>query len=179
MEADATTGTSELVAEENRRAADATRRWLSPALFACAVLAFLLPFATVSCDSARTSFTGIQLVTRSVPKGGAVHEGPDCSADLSRCVERQASTTAAIALAVALIGLTLGLFRIQRGPGWCAAIGVGAIVALPLESLLADVRLHWGWRFALLFFSWAGVLHAKRALCRRGDRREAAQTRFS
>ena len=55
---------------------------LSPALFALICLGFLLPFATVSCDDARTSFTGIQLVTHTVPSGGPALES--LSLDMGR-----------------------------------------------------------------------------------------------
>src|SRR5438477_7786179 len=75
---------------------------LSPALFALICLAFVLPFATVSCDNAKTSFTGLQLVTHTVPSGGAVHEEGDCSGELGGCVESQGSLLAALAFGMAL-----------------------------------------------------------------------------
>src|ERR687888_2256848 len=93
-----------------------SRRWLSPTLFALIALCFFLPFATVSCDNARTSFTGVQLVTKTVPKGGKVDEAPDCAADLSVCVEKEASRTGRLALFGALAGLLLGLFGVIKGP---------------------------------------------------------------
>ena len=57
------------------------RRWHSPVLFGLIGLCFLLPFATVSCDGAETTFTGAQLVTWSVPEGGAI-DGVDISAQV-------------------------------------------------------------------------------------------------
>jgi len=149
------------------------RRWLSPSLFALAALAFLLPFATVSCDNAKTTFTGIQLVTRSVPRGGRVNEAGSCTGDLSGCVERRSSDTARAALAATVIGLLLGLFRLQRGPGWCAAAGFAAMLTLPFESGDADVRYHAGYWLILFFIAWAGGLHFKRAVRRWLDRRAA------
>jgi hypothetical protein len=125
------------------------RRWLSPVYFGLAALAFLLPFATVSCDDATTTFTGLQLVTHTVPAGGRVNE-VDCSADLSACVEHRGSTTAGIALAAALIGLLLGLLGIGRGAGWCAAIGFLAMAILPFESDMANVNARSGYLLALL-----------------------------
>jgi hypothetical protein len=59
---------------------------LSPALFALICISFLRPFATVSCDGAQTSFTGLELATWRVPAGGHVSES-DCDADISSCVE--------------------------------------------------------------------------------------------
>jgi hypothetical protein len=125
------------------------RRWLSPAYFGLAALAFLLPFATVSCDNATTTFTGIQLVTHTVPAGGRVDEA-DCSADLSACVEHRASTTAGIALAAVLVGLILGLLGIGRGAGWCAAVGFLATAILPFKSDMASVNARSGYLLALL-----------------------------
>jgi len=152
------------------------RRWLSPTLFAVIGVCFLLPFATVSCDGATTTFTGIQLVTRTVPQGGAVEEGSDCSADLSTCVENNGSNTATLAFVVALIGLALGLFGIARGPGWCALVGLVAMLALPLEAGFADVWFHAGYVLALILFAVTGVLHLVLAL-RRWRRRRKAKAR--
>jgi hypothetical protein len=136
-------------------------RWLSASLFALAALCFLLPFATVSCDDARTTFTGMQLVTRTVPRGGALREGADCSSDISVCVERAAAPTATVALVAALAGVALGLLRIGRGPGWCALVGLGAIVALPFEGgwLGPKVTTHVGYDLALLLFASVWFLH--------------------
>jgi hypothetical protein len=139
------------------------RRWLSPTYFALAVLAFFLPFATVSCDSASTTFTGVQLVTHSVPAGGAVDEAPDCSGDIGGCVERTSAGTATFALVAASIGLVLGLFGIGRGPGICAAFGLLAIASLPLDGDTADVSLHSGYLLAIASLLAAGVLHLIRA----------------
>jgi len=147
-----------------------SRRWLSPTLFALIALCFFLPFATVSCDSARTSFTGVQLVTHTVPKGGRVDEAPDCAADLSTCVEHEASFTAAVALLSAIVGLLLGLFAVSKGPGWFASVTFGALVTLALEPFDLfgpDVTLHAGMELALLLSAWAVALHGRRAWRRR------------
>src|SRR6185295_7071299 len=100
------------------------KRLISPSLFALAALCFLLPFGTVSCDGAKTSFTGIQLVTHTVPQGGPIDE-PDCSADLSTCIEHETSTAAGLALLAALVGVVLGYHNNVRGPGWCAMVTLG------------------------------------------------------
>lgn len=145
-------------------------RWLSPSLFALTALCFLLPFATVSCDNATTTFSGIQLVTHRVPTGGMLHEAPDCAADISVCVERDASWTAAIALVALVVALVLGLVGVVRGPGWCAGIAFGALLVLPFEGPLLgpDVGLHAGWYLALGLSAVAGCLHVRRAWHRRG-----------
>ena len=155
------------------RLRSASKRWLSPTLFALILVCFLLPFATVSCDNAQTSFTGRQLVTRTVPPGGAVNEAPDCSSDISTCVENEASLTAEIALAVAILGLVLGVLGVGKGPGWCATITLGALVALalePFDMLGPDVTLRSGMDLALVLSLCAAGLHARRAWKRRRRR---------
>jgi hypothetical protein len=149
-----------------------SRRWLSPTLFALIGLCFLLPFATVSCDGASTSFTGVQLVTRAVPHGGVLHEAPDCSADIGTCVEQQGSLTAQVALAFAILGFAFGLLGVVRGPGWCAAITLGALVTLALQpfDVGPDVTLHSGMELALVLGLWATALHAWRTWRRRHRR---------
>ena len=150
------------------------RRWLSPTLFALIALCFLLPFGTVSCDNASTSFTGVELVTRTVPEGGVLAEAPDCSTDISMCVERQASLTAQVALALALIGLVLGFLGAMKGPGWVASGTFTALVALalePFDMLGPDVTLRSGIKLALLLSVWLCALHGWRARRRRRIRR--------
>jgi hypothetical protein len=144
-------------------------RWLSPSFFALTAVCFLLPFATVSCDGARTTFTGVQLVTHTVPSGGKLDEGPDCSTYLGSCVERDASTTATIALTAAILGLILGLSGLVRGPGWAAFVAVVALAALPLEGpfLGPTIETHPGYDLALIFSLYACALHAIRAFRRR------------
>lgn len=159
--------------------AGVSRRWLSPTLFALIALCFLLPFATVSCDHASTTFTGIQLVTKTVPKGGVLDEAPDCSSEISVCVERKASFTAQLALALALIGLVLGALGIVKGPGWVASATLGTLVTLalePFDMLGPDVTLHAGMQLALLLATWATVLHGWRAWRRRRHRRRTLAT---
>ncbi len=137
-------------------ARDRLSRWLSPSLFALVGLCFLLPFATVSWDNAKTTFTGVQLVTRTVPAGGMVSEGADCSADLSECVQDRGSLPATVALVSAVVGLALGLAGIAKGSGWCATSGVIALLWLvepALEPFGPDVRLHAGYDLALLLSS--------------------------
>src|SRR5215831_14863078 len=145
------------------------RRLHSPSLFTLIALCFLLPFGTVFIDGCQsnlhstTTFTGAQLVTHTVPAGG---KDPDCSRDISVCVERAGATTADVAFGAAIVGLVLGLLGIARGPGWCAAVGLFALVVLfgGLASLPDDdFSLHAGFWLALLLFLWAGLVHLRRA----------------
>jgi hypothetical protein len=151
-------------------ARDRLSRWLSPSLFALVGLCFLLPFATVSWDNAKTTFTGVQLVTRTVPAGGMVSEGADCSADLSECVQDRGSLPATVALVSAVVGLALGLAGIAKGSGWCATSGVIALLWLvepALEPFGPDVRLHAGYDLALLLFICAAGIRIRAAWRRR------------
>jgi hypothetical protein len=148
------------------RVPSTSRRWLSPTLFALIALAFMLPFATVSCDGAKTTFTGVQLVTHTVPDGGVVDEPPDCSTHIGTCVEHASSNTATVALVMAIVGLVLGLFGIARGPGWCALVGFAAMAWLPVEGGMSDVTLRSGWQLAFFGFLVVGLLHIRRAWVR-------------
>jgi hypothetical protein len=159
-----------------------SRRWLSPTLFALIALCFLLPFATVSCDKASTSFTGVQLVTRTVPQGGVLDEAPDCSSDISACVERESSLTAELALGLSLVGLVLGLFGVVKGPGWVASATLGALVTLalePFDTLGPDITLHSGLKLALLLAAAVAAVHGRRAWRRRRLRRARAASAAS
>ena len=144
------------------------RRCHSPVLFGLIGLCFLLPFATVSCDGAETTFTGAQLVTWSVPEGGAID-----GVDLSAQVEEEASGFAVVTLAAAALGLGLGIAGL-RGGGWCAAVGLATTILMARNALTLfgpDVTFHEGYTFTLLLFSWAGLLHVARAWRRRRRRR--------
>jgi len=157
------------------RIRDRIHRWHSPSLFTLIALCFLLPFATVtfvgSCSASgygRTSFTGIQLVTRTVPSGTGTG---DCSAQaannwrghaINTCVEQAGGTSAEIALAATAVGLVFGLIGFAGGPGWCAAVGLAALLQIPLSLGDYRVSLHAGYWLALFLFGWAGLLHLRR-----------------
>jgi hypothetical protein len=162
---------------------DRVRRSHSPSIFTLVALCFLLPFATVtfvgSCSASgygRTSFTGMQLVTRTVPSGRGTGE---CSARevnnfrgdaINTCVEQAAATTAEIAFAAAIVGLLLGVLGVAGGPGWCAAVGLAALVQIPLSLADYHVSPHAGYWLALVLFGWAGLLHLRRWWKRRPTR---------
>src|SRR4051794_28585075 len=113
-------------------------RWHAPSVFTLVALCFLLPFATVTyvggCEqegqAGDASFTGIQLVTRSVPPATGA-DSPSWAHELAAYIEHTNSTTAEVAFAAAIVGLALSLFGLMDGPGVCAAVGLGAVVQLP------------------------------------------------
>ena len=166
---DAHDSTGTRVADSFRRLRAAVRRWHSPTIFALIGLSFFLPFATVSCDNAETSFNGVQLVTRTVQHGGRVDEPPDCAADISTCVEQDASLSAEVALVAAIVGFLLGVFGVVKGPGWCAGVSLGALLNISpaLDFLGPDVTTHLGFNGALALSGWAAAVHVVRAVRRR------------
>jgi hypothetical protein len=139
-------------------------------------MSFVLPFATVSCDGAETSFTGLQLATRTVPAGGQVSES-DCSSDISACVEADGSAYALVALLVAALGLMLGLLGKAKGPGWCGAGGLIAMLLIGFQGfqpLGPTVTFRVGYWLILLLFLLVICVHAVKARRRRrADRDES------
>jgi hypothetical protein len=145
-------------------------RLLSATAFAGAVLAFALPFGTVSnCDGEEVRFTGAELATFTVPpdpvNDGTLHED----------VERNAGLLAACVLLAAVLGLVLAIVGRARG-GLCAALGLVAAQLLVVAVLLTgdggSTPLE-GHALALLSLAIAGVVHligAVRARRRAGRR---------
>jgi hypothetical protein len=149
------------------RARGFVARWHVPTVFAAVVIAFCFPFATVSCDSAATTFTGVQLVTHTVPHGGKISNDDDSGAsDISDRVEGQSSFTATLVLLVALTGVALGVAR-KRRTGWCALVGLVLTLVLGANTDLAEVTYRWGYWSTLLLFVWACLVHLGRASRRR------------
>ena len=104
--------------------------------------------------------------------------GSDCGKDISACVEDDGSPYAAIALLVAVLGLVLGLVGKAKGPGWCGAGGLIAMLLIGLkgsEPLGPSVTFRVGYWFILLLFFVVICLHAAQAMRRRrAARREPA-----
>ena len=142
-------------------------------MFALICMSFVLPFATVSCDGAETSFTGLQLATWTVPAGGQVSES-DCSSDISACVEDQGSGYAVVALALAVLGLVFGLLGKAKGPGWFASGGFAAMLGIAIQGfqpLGPTVTFRIGYWLILLLFFVLIVVHGVRARRRRAAAR--------
>jgi hypothetical protein len=99
-------------------------------LFAAAVLAFLLPFGTVSCEGETVSFTGLELATMRVPADPDA--APRRDGGLAADVEAEGGPYALLALVLAAGGLVSAVVR-ARGGGF--AFGA----ALPLLVLLFNV----------------------------------------
>jgi hypothetical protein len=149
------------------------QRWHTTTVFGLIALAFLLPFATVSCGNASTTFTGEQLVIHTVPHGGTVDQS-GCG-DLSHCVEQKGSTTATVALFAAVVGLLLAAFGVTKGPGWCAGVGLAATLSLAWEGFQPfgpTVTFRSGYLLTLLLFLWSSAIHTRRAWRRRGGARQ-------
>ena len=136
---------------------------LSPTTFAGIALAFLLPFATVSCDESVT-FTGVELAFAQVDE-------PTTDTEFDDQIEHEAMLFALAALIAAVAGLVLGLAR-WRGVAVATWIGTAAILALGWQGLetWADVDVHAGYWLALL--GYLGLSAAQ--VIRRRRRRRAA-----
>ena len=149
-----------------RRSESLLRRRMSPAVFAVVALAFFLPFATVSCGGDETTFTGIQLVTRSAPPSG--------DTELDAGIEGRASLALAVlvaAVAGALLGVA-GVSWLLFRPGVCATVGLLGTVALPFEPLGPDVVLRVGYLTVLFGFMLLAGLHISLVLARKFDDRK-------
>ena len=149
------------------RARGFVARWHLPTVFAAVVIAFCFPFATISCDSAETTFTGMQLVTHTVPHGGTIsNDDTGGASDISVRVESRSSITATLVLLSALVGVALGFLR-KRGTGWCALVGLVLTLVLGANTDMAEVTYRWGYWSTLLLFVWACLVHIARAARRR------------
>jgi hypothetical protein len=145
-------------------------RTISGTAFAGVVLAFLLPFGSVSsCGSGEeVRFTGIELATARVPAD------PAAGSTLHEDVEGDASVLALIALVAAVTGLGLAAAA-RKGGGLCAGAGLLALQLLVWVGMASwDVfDLYEGFWLSLLAFATAGVTHlvvGVRARRRKGRR---------
>ena len=100
-------------------------RGLTATLFAAALLAFLLPFGTVSCGEPVT-FTGLELAT------STVHGDDEALVD---DIEGQGAFFAILAAISVFAGAGLALVG-QRGQGTAALVGLLSLVALPWIAAL-------------------------------------------
>lgn len=110
-------------------------RKVSPALFAAILVAFAMPFGTVSCDGPPVEFTGYELATWRVQQTTPPAKTED-GASLPGRVEGEASAIAFVMLATAVAGLGLGLAG-RHGAGFASAAGL--VCAMVLWSRVADL----------------------------------------
>lgn len=145
-------------------------RLFSGTAFVGVVLAFLLPFGSVSsCGGETVRFTGIQLATAQVPADESVEGG---TLDLD--VEGDATVLAFVTLSAAIIGLALAIGGCVGG-GVCAGAGLLGLQLTLAVGLVAwnDFELYEGFGLSLLAFMVAGLTHlvvAVRARRRAGRR---------
>jgi hypothetical protein len=112
-------------------------RRAAPLAFALALLAFALPFATVSCDDARVEPSGADLVLRTAPETeGRAPEGVELG-ELVVAYGGGLATAAFLAFALSL----LASVRMWQ-PGWAplaGAVGVAALLFLKTRSGPEDI----------------------------------------
>ena len=100
-------------------------RRVTPLAFALALLAFALPFATVSCDDARVEASGADLVLRTAPETeGRAPEGIELG-ELVVAAGGGLATAAFLAFALGLLASA----RMWRS-GWAPFAGVVGVAAL-------------------------------------------------
>ena len=100
-------------------------RRVAPLAFALALLAFTLPFATVSCDDARVEASGADLVLRTAPETeGRAPEGIELG-ELVVAAGGGLATAAFLAFALGLLA-PAGMWQ----AGWAPLAGVVGVAAL-------------------------------------------------
>ena len=100
-------------------------RRVAPLAFALALLAFILPFATVSCDDARVEASGADLVLRTAPETeGRAPEGIELG-ELVVAAGGGLATAAFLAFALGLLA-PAGMWQ----AGWAPLAGVVGVAAL-------------------------------------------------
>ncbi|HEX2303471.1 MAG TPA: hypothetical protein VHH57_07590 [Gaiella sp.] len=138
-----------------------TGRHALTALLAAAVLAFLLPFGTVSCGTPVT-FTGLELATAGVPASS------DKGHEFASEVESSGSAVALLGLLAAVAGLILAAAAVP-GAGVAAIVGLLAVLLLPWIASYqwASYEVHEGWALAVASLAGTCGLSMARARSRR------------
>jgi hypothetical protein len=150
----------------------------SAALFIGVLLAFLLPFGSItpSCASAPVVHpTGVDLLTFSVE--AEPRDVPDRAdeAAFAETVEEGAGPAAWLVVAAALGGLLVSAFRGGRGAGWAAGGGLLATLALAFMLLVAgNPVFEAGFEIVLSLNAVGSVALAVAAVCRRRARRRTS-----
>ena len=145
-------------------------RRVSPAIFAVILIAFALPFGTVSCEGPPVEFTGYQLATWRVPETTPPATTDD-GKNLKGQVENHASFWALLTLAAAISGALLGLTG-RRGGGIAASVGLFGVFMLvvatePLSIDGPDVRFEKGFALVAGLYIALAMWHAALAFRRR------------
>jgi len=149
-------------------------RWFSPTVFAGIVLAFALPFATVSCNGGPVHTTGIQLATWTVPDGHP-HATTDDGGSLVREIETRESLAALLTLLTAVAGFACGVTW-RRGEAIASLLGLVFVIAMVFQSIdYADVTYEAGFVLVSLGFPLLIVWHVSAAVVRYRRARRAAQ----
>jgi len=110
-------------------------RFLNPPLFVAMLLAFSLPFVTVSCRDREAKLTGIELVTRASP----TIEGPAFVGDEAASIRERVELLQFRALAVfiaAAVGLVVSLIALMRLRGHARYLTAAVLAIIPPVALL-------------------------------------------
>jgi hypothetical protein len=143
-------------------------RRVSPILFATILIAFALPFGTVSCEGPPVKFTGYALATWQVQQTSPPATTDD-GASLPQAIEHSASFWALLMLLAAVTGLAFGLAG-RRGAGFAVTAGLVGVVALaaqPLDMSAPEIDYEVGFQIAALVYSALALWHIGFAVRRR------------
>lgn len=142
-------------------------RRFSPALFAAILVAFAMPFGTVSCQGPEVQFTGYELATWRVQQTNPPATTDD-GKSLPDAIEHEASALAFLMLLSVVAGLGLGLAG-HRGAGF--AVAAGLVCAAALWSRVLDINSgamdERGFDLATILLLLLGLWHAALAIRRR------------
>jgi hypothetical protein len=133
---------------------------VSPALFAAILVAFALPFGTVSCEGPPVSFTGYELATWRVQQTSP-HSKTEKGKSLSAEIERRSSVVTLIMLLSAVVGLALGLAN-RLGAGVATAVGLTATALLwgrVGDPFIADIQPRIGFEVATGLYVTLSIWH--------------------
>jgi len=142
-------------------------RKISPALFTVILVAFALPFGTVSCEGPPVKFTGYELATWHVQQTSPPATTDD-GKSLPAEIEHKGSIDALLMLGGAVVGLALGLVG-RRGAGFAVAVGLFGSAALwsnVFQMFGPDIQPKIGFELASGSYALLGIWHAALAIRR-------------
>jgi hypothetical protein len=142
-------------------------RKVSPAIFVAILVAFALPFGTVSCEGPAVEFTGYELATWQVQQTTPPAVTDD-GRSLPETIESQASAIAFLMLVSVLTGLVLGIAG-RRGAGFATLGGLffGALLWSRVFDIDSGAEPRGGFELATLLLIALAFWHAVLAIRRR------------
>jgi len=127
-------------------------RWLNPVTLTLAVLCFVLPFVSVSCDTpggyagadvgGTSSYNGVALVVGGEPEVDEAHRRPVPPEEDDRLPPQAALAGALLAILAAAVGsVTIGHKRTRRAAVAVLALAAGTALLVGQVLALAELRV--------------------------------------